>query len=939
MLILGLFIAATLSPAVPIMSIQQVSVTAQAGAAGDPYNTSAGPIFTLPQWTDGGGWSAEEYYSTIQLADVDGNGKDELLARGPNGMIVQSWDSTLGLWTSVSESGPFPDEGSWNKAEYYATIQLADVDGDGADELLGRSSAGMDTYKWSNSAWTKIATANPNWSDKAGWNKSEYYLTIQTADIDGDGAAELLARTAKGIDTYKWSGSEWSQVDSANPPWSDKNDWKKQRYYLTIQTGDIDGDGADELLGRGVEGMDSYDWNGSSWTLMMAKSPDLSDKAGWDKAEYYATIQTADIDGDGTDELLARSSKGLNTYRWSDSSWSTLKEASPAWDDKNGWNHARYYATIQPADINGDGADELLIRSAKGIDTWHWVGTEWGGLGSATPALSDDNWANAQNFMTIQNGDIDGDGADELVARGLYGVRTWSWNELTANAWDHPTAYGFTPFTGDQSTAAGYIATFLTIESGQTVRDQYDTDANTLLNYQDCLFNGGDDNQWADWTELPTETCEKLGDQTAITPPSGLTLDDWNAVAQQLFGELGLAQAVADYFSDLATLYSGIFTDNENILTSTAQTLYGDDMSNKKVDATFQSLFLAPFKLGPLGGPAVSAATATLSALISLGISAASSESFEGEWSDAQSKFTNLSEKNKDAIGEGQAFVAGDAGLLSYVAGQKTSGAWDPANDWVVRYTTSEGRKQFALWIFQTLSPSVWELNKVYFEKGSDCSRPNEKIHNYYIGENGKNDCYREIIDRSCCFPDFYKYAPGAQLKMIMHDVSNGCTPTMDNTASWEYGSCNLGVKKKEFFLNENGWNFKKVELCETCSSPHPPALDMLIGLPGNNISLSDPGHAHVVIFGSVDFDATKTIPGSLEFAGASPVGWWSDSDDWHPAKLQDRNGDGYIDVVAAFLVQDLELSPGDTRATLTGSTTAGYDFKFTTAVNVTASP
>ena len=38
------------------------------------YNSSAGPVFTLPQWTNGSGWDHAAHYSTIQLADIDGNG-------------------------------------------------------------------------------------------------------------------------------------------------------------------------------------------------------------------------------------------------------------------------------------------------------------------------------------------------------------------------------------------------------------------------------------------------------------------------------------------------------------------------------------------------------------------------------------------------------------------------------------------------------------------------------------------------------------------------------------------------------------------------------------------------------------------------------------------------------------------------------------------------
>ena len=62
----------------------------------------------------------------------------------------------------------------------------------------------------------------PQLGHDGDWDKTRFYSTIQTADIDGDGAAELLARASAGIETYKWNGSSWGQLASASPSWSDK---------------------------------------------------------------------------------------------------------------------------------------------------------------------------------------------------------------------------------------------------------------------------------------------------------------------------------------------------------------------------------------------------------------------------------------------------------------------------------------------------------------------------------------------------------------------------------------------------------------------------------------------------------------------------------------------------------------------------------------------
>ena len=925
----AVFILAALSPLISTMSVPPALVGAQAGSAdgstgGDSYNSSAGPIFTVPQWSDGGGWTEAEYYATIQLADVDGDGADELLGRGPLGVVVEKWDAERALWTSVTTSGPFPDSEGWGgHRSFYGTIQAADIDGDGSAELLGRSSKGIDTFKWNGSSWTPLASANPNWGNDGDWDKTRFYSTIQTADIDGDGAAELLARASAGIETYKWNGSSWGQLASASPSWSDKTGWNEPQYYSTIQTADVDGDGRAELLARSSQGMELWRWTGTDWKELKGGSPAFSDKSDWDRPQYYRTIQTGDIDGDGADELLARSSAGMSAYKWNGTGWLSLATATPNWGDKGGWNVEEYYATIQTGDVNGDGKAELFARTSKGIDTYQWTGKTWAQLASANPSLSDEHWKDAANYSTIQSGDIDGDKASELVARGLYGIRTWSFDEVTANAWNHPVAYGFTPFAGDQLTAYEFIGTFLTLTSGQDVRGQYTTDAETLGKYQGCLFTGSNENAWNDWTEIPTETCNQLGTQVPITPPSGLTLADWNAVAEQIYNELGQAFSVSTYFSDLTTLYGGIYKDNETILLSTALTLFGEDMSKQKVKAFWENLFLSPFKLAPLGGPVASAVGATASALVSAGLSLASSDSFEGTWADAQNTYKTLTEQNEDAFNTGHAFVAGDPGLMSYVAVQKTSGAWDPADTWTSRYVTSEGRKQFALWTVQTLAPSVWDLRYYSWGTTDECkskfNRPPDKIQYHYVDENSRGNCYSEV-----------RHASDGPLENILD--ADTCVPTHDNMTTWDSGSCKLGVPVDDFFLNRNGWNFKVSYVCIDTGSDKPcSALGATMAVqPGSSnktINQGDPGSVPVAILGAADFDVTQIDIATLQLESASAVGWWASADEWHPSRVRDVNGDGYDDVIVSFPISDLNLEAGTVTLLLTGQLLDGSWF------------
>ncbi|MEZ4569593.1 MAG: hypothetical protein R2849_04550 [Thermomicrobiales bacterium] len=135
------------------------------------------------------------------------------------------------------------------------------------------------------------------------------------------------------------------------------------------------------------------------------------------------------------------------------------------------------------------------------------------------PALSDEHWTEAgSRFLTIQSGDINGTAMPLSHAASMDPNLVLERN--IGQRLDDPTAYGLPAFTGSQATAYDFVGVFTTIDSGQTVPDQYTTDPTTLGNYKGCLFLERT-KTWNDWTEIPTETCNDLGDQTSITPPSG----------------------------------------------------------------------------------------------------------------------------------------------------------------------------------------------------------------------------------------------------------------------------------------------------------------------------------------------------------------------------------------------------------------------------------
>ena len=389
------------------------------------------------------GWDDPKYFPTIQSADVNGDGQAELLGRSSCGMDTWHLKPTMGAWYKIASCSPaWSDADGWGVEQYYGTIQTADIDGDHQAELLGRSTCGMETWHFnaSNNTWKKVASCSPAWGDAEGWGVKQYYGTIQTADIDGDHQAELLARAPCGMETWHFNASSntWEKVASCSPAWGDAEGWGVEQYYGTIQSADVDKDGQAELLARAPCGMETWHFNASSntWEKVVGCSPAWGDAEGWDLEQYYGTIQSADVDGDGQAELLGRSSCGMDTWHFNASSdtWESLASCSPGFTDP-GWVYPYYYRTIQTADIDGDGQAELLARAPCGMMTYRFNASSftWEGLAGCNPGFSDPNWALEQYYSTIQTGDVDGDDQAELLARSQLG--TYSYNYSSTFGW------------------------------------------------------------------------------------------------------------------------------------------------------------------------------------------------------------------------------------------------------------------------------------------------------------------------------------------------------------------------------------------------------------------------------------------------------------------------------------------------------------------------
>jgi Trypsin/FG-GAP-like repeat len=375
---------------------------------------------------------------------------------GPHG------DTAPGAWT---ELGPTCDLAASDAAGYgfpssYPTWQAADVNGDGRDDIVVRdlAGAGVDTF-FSNGDGTFVAPAsgadnNPPWGDDV--IDSAAYLTMQSGDFNADGRADLLIRhPVNGIEIYlsqfdgmsdtwvPWAGDPVLWNNDVSPlPYDDVNGWGDEELFATIQTGDVDGDGFADIFSVGPSGAIIHRNDQMGGWEVVEHNPPIDDALG--DPGYFGTYLLADVVPGSGDELIERTPCGLRVWQRGASLWAEVRV--PDCSDPMEWNSAAFdepsrWATLQTANIDGDGCLDLIGRGPEFLrvlrsrcdpslpldeDIFAEVVVPTVRMPDNIPLNPPfPGWDRRESYGTVQAGDVNGDGFDDIIGRGPSGIETW----------------------------------------------------------------------------------------------------------------------------------------------------------------------------------------------------------------------------------------------------------------------------------------------------------------------------------------------------------------------------------------------------------------------------------------------------------------------------------------------------------------------------------
>ncbi len=132
----------------------------------------------------GRGWS---FPWRTYFADIDGDGRDEIIALQSNGEI-QSWHNSGGIDPNTYAVTPVMIGSGWDPDLFGNNIYFADLNGDGRDDLITLTEDGVLL------AWYNVNSGYPG-SPHAigfGWNWGDP-LEVKFADLNNDGRSDLVS--------------------------------------------------------------------------------------------------------------------------------------------------------------------------------------------------------------------------------------------------------------------------------------------------------------------------------------------------------------------------------------------------------------------------------------------------------------------------------------------------------------------------------------------------------------------------------------------------------------------------------------------------------------------------------------------------------------------------------------------------------------------------
>ncbi len=351
------------------------------------------------------------------LADVNGDGKDDIVGFSNRGVYVALSEGNQFATARKWINGFTHDDGGWREGKN--PRYLSDVNGDGKDDLVGFSNSGVYVALSTGSSFSSARKWIGGFShDDGGWRayKNPRFLS----DVNGDGRDDRVGFANVGVYVALSNGNGFEQAQKWVHSYArDVGGWRVDRNPRIMA--DVNGDGKDDIVGFANEGVYVSTSNGSSFTAPEMWVSGYGYNAGWRVNVHPREV--VDINGDGRKDIIGFGDGGVSVSLSQGNRFSETKIWLDTFGNKaGGWSIAKYPRLM--ADVNGDGKSDIVgfahdgtyVSLKRKSTTSFQRPVNW----IATFGYAAGGWRVSKNPRLM--GDINGDGRADVVAFSNSGV-------------------------------------------------------------------------------------------------------------------------------------------------------------------------------------------------------------------------------------------------------------------------------------------------------------------------------------------------------------------------------------------------------------------------------------------------------------------------------------------------------------------------------------
>jgi hypothetical protein len=289
-----------------IVGFGQAGVMVSFGSANGSFS---GAALALADFGFASGWTSDNHFHR-ELVDVNGDGRADIVGFGIAGALVSLARAdgtfskpTLGILDFGTNQG-------W-AAQNGLVRTVGDVNGDGRADIVGFSSAGtMISLGNGDGTFSSISLDLADFGVQQGWTSDDqFHRTL--ADVNGDGSDDIIGfgtagtwvALAKGDGTFK---TPLFAIDN----FGKDQGWSSQNSF-TRDVADVNGDGYADVVGFGYAGTYvAYGNANGSFSSPQLDVVNFGANQGWTSDSSYHR-QLADLNNDGTMDIVGFGQTGV----------------------------------------------------------------------------------------------------------------------------------------------------------------------------------------------------------------------------------------------------------------------------------------------------------------------------------------------------------------------------------------------------------------------------------------------------------------------------------------------------------------------------------------------------------------------------------------------------------------------------------------------------